>query len=180
MRNLVRIFVALAAILLTVSVGLALAHDHRPPKSMLFSGESRQAGRTLHYTWIRPYNANSCLVSFAHGVLRFPKPIPYRIGDQARIRLRKPSAPTYVELEAWNRVSKKGRPKGDPTPIPFRLEPHLVDGAIAAWDIVFVLPAGEKHFYMLATADWPDEDGCHPPPDVGSQYVIWQFHLRAR
>jgi hypothetical protein len=171
----------LAAVVLAcvVSGPSALGHDHRRPTSVLLSGEERQRGEVLRSGWIRPFDERMCVVTFADFPPSFPDPVPYEVGEQARIRLRKPAAPTYVELLAWKRVDGNGRVKGEPIPIPFHLQPRVENGEIRAWDAVFTLPPGQKHFYLLATADWRDEEGCVPEPDIGGQYVTWKFHLAA-
>lgn len=86
-----------------------------------------------------------------------------------------------MEIEAyrWRGVKKNGYAKGEPSPLPWLLRPHRVNGEVRAWEVVVGWPATSDHLYFGVTAYWADEEGCSGSPDLGSQYVAWTFQAKA-
>lgn len=161
----------------------AAASDHAVPRAILKIDDDRQMGSVYDSQWIAPDSEDErfCSTTFESSLNRFPRRtlvFPESV-NQGRIRIRKPTRPTEVLLQAWKKVDSKRRPTGDPTAIPFMVSPHIVDNETRAWDITFILPTSTS-IYLEIEAGWSDEEGCVPPPDIGSQYVIWRFHARRR
>lgn len=158
----------------------AHAEDHVGPRAVLVSAETRQTGRAYHSDWIRETrDGKACLLSGGSGSLTVPRqPVPQEADEAIVVRLKKSAGPREVQVRRWPRVDEHGDVTGEPTPVPFLLKPHAVDGDVRAWDVVVapILQAG--HVYLDVAGWWADEDGCWPPPDLGSQYKAWLFHLR--
>lgn len=170
---------ALAQATLLSLIAPAHAHDHVGPRAALVSGETRQPGRSYHSDWIRPTrDGRACLLSGGSGTLKVPKAVAHEAHEAVIVRLHKSALPREVEVRRWPRVDEHGMVTGDPTPVPFSLKPHVVDGAARAWDVVVAPTPQTEDVYLDVAGYWADEDGCSRPPDLGSQYKAWLFHLR--
>ena len=173
-----RALICLAVFLMALGVP-ARAHDHRPPKADLRVGGKVQTGHRYHADWVRrTRDPRFCLATFAIGYPTFPKALPHAPGDSVVVRLHKKAAPLEVEVQRWSAVDDDGHASGTPTPLPWSLRPHLVDGKIRAWDVVVVWPATLDHLYLGVAAYWADQEKCAGEPDLGSQFVAWTFHLK--
>lgn len=169
--------VVVAAIML-LSVAVARAADHRAPRATLRVGDEIRNGRLYHSDgWARKAkDPRFCVATFGTGFPTFGKPIVYPLGEELVIRLHKSAPPVEVEVQTWPRVDEDGMARGTPSPVPWVLRPY-VDGNVRAWELVISPPVTAGHVYLGVGAYWPDEDGCSPPPDLGSQYAAWTFHL---
>jgi hypothetical protein len=177
MRRLVLVLAALS-----LSLGSsASAHDHRAPRASLRVAGQVQGGLQYHADgWARQSNEPGfCVVTFATGFPKFRKALTLEVGDETVVRLHKKAMPLELEVQRWPRVDKSGRAAGTPSPLPWTLRPHIVDGEVRAWEVTILAAATEGHVYLGVGAYWPDEDGCSQQPDLGSQYAAWTFHLVA-
>lgn len=126
-----------------------------------------------------PEDDRFCVTTFTNSLDTFPSrelAIPAD-ATEATVRLRKKAAPTSVHMQRWNRVGRRMQPKGTPSEVPFVLSPHTVDGTVRAWDVTFALPEANR-LYLQLEASWPDDEGCVPQPDTGSQHATWRFNAR--
>ncbi len=154
----------------------ATAHDHRPPRTSLQVGGGKQHGQRVHSLWVKRANEKYCDVMDRNGQLTFPPAVRSTATDVGSIVFKKKEMPLEVSLRAWTRVDKDGQPDGEAIPVPHLLLPTEGD---AGWQIRFPLPPSSGHLYLLAEANWADEEGCSPDPDLGSQYAAWSFHVRS-
>lgn len=156
-----------------------LADDHRRPSAVLVTTNDRQAGRIISMSWARRVTREECIITDGTSSLTFPRAVRTRPGEVVRVRLKKDEIPTEFAVESWRSVRANGTPRGEPKPIPALLSPRRRDGRIVRWVLRFRLRDGYGHSYLHVTAHWKDETGCHPPPDLGSQYASWSFHVRS-
>ena len=177
MRSVVVAALALATLLWLIAP--THAHDHVGPRAVLVSSEASQPGRSYHSDWIRATrDGRACVLSGGSGILRVPKAVAHEAREAVIVRLHKPALPREVEVRRWPRVDEQGMVTGDPTPVPFSLKPHVVDGTTRAWDVVVAPRLQAEHIYLDVAGYWADENGCSQEPDLGSQYKAWLFHLR--
>ena len=169
---------AMLAVLLMTSE--ALADDHRRPSTALVAGSVRQKGRIVGMSWARRVSPSECIVTDGTNGTTFPHPLRYRTADQLSVRLRKDEMPVEYSVEAWRSVRRDGTPRGPSQLVPASMEPHMRDGQTVAWDLRFQSPYQLGHTYLMATAYWPDETNCWPPPDLGSQFASWTFHVKTQ
>lgn len=160
-------------------VGVAVADDHRRPRTSLITDLDRQSGRITHMVWARRVNPDECVVSEGTRPVTFPKAVRFRLGNAVSVRLHKDEMPVEFSVKAWRSIRRDGTPRGAGHPVPAVLTPKRRDGETVAWMLQFE-PAEAAHTYLQVTAYWRDETGCHPPPDLGSQSAAWSFHIRSR
>lgn len=161
--------------------GVALGHDHHPPRATLRIDGNVQKG-LLHHAdgWTYPSEEPGyCDVDFGSGFPRFRRAVVHEAGEEIVVRLHKNAMPLEVEVQRWPRV-EDGHAAGTPTPLPWVLRPRVADGQAQAWDVIVPLPVLDGHLYLGVGAYWADEDGCSPQPDLGSQYAAWTFHAKSR
>lgn len=172
---------ALAILLMSLPMRLGQTHDHREPRATAWVGNESQAGWIVHSSWTRAADRPGlCTTGGMHGSGAFPRrAIRYEwMSDVPTVRLHKPDPPVGWLAHAWTEVTKKGRPRGEPQEVRAALVPRIVDGKVTGWEVRLPQLA-EGHWYLRLEVSWRDEDGCMPQPDMGSQYMIWAFHIRA-
>lgn len=171
----------LALVIVMSFHGVALAHDHRPPRATLRLDGDVQKGLVYHADgWTYPSEEPGfCDVDFGWGPARFRNPLVHEAGERIVVRLHKTAMPLEVEVQRWPRV-EDGHAAGTPIPLPWVLRPKVVDGETAAWDVIVPIPVVDGHLYLGVGAYWADEDGCAAQPDLGSQYAAWTFHAKSR
>lgn len=170
-----------AAILFSLLVGQAEAHDHVPPTAVLRIGGIRQEGLRYHAEWVKPdRDPRFCITQFSDSWPSFSKPVPYSADDELVVRLRKPAMPIEVEAYRWDRIDSEGYGRGEPSPLPSFLRPVVVNGEARAWEVVVLPQRFSGHLYFGVSAYWADQDGCTSQPDLGSQGAGWTFHVRRR
>ncbi len=176
-----RLLLALSLILPSAIPHPAVAHDHRPPRATLLLEDGRQVGHAYHDQWLAqdPNEPEFCGASFGSGFPTFPSALEHRPGEPVVVRLHKDAVPMEIEAYRWRGVKKNGHAKGEPSPLPWVLRPHRVNGQVRAWEVVVGWPATSNHLYLGVAAYWADEEGCSGFLDLGSQYVAWTFHAKA-
>ena len=160
-------------------VGSAIGDDHRRPRSVLTTSQAHQKGRIISMSWARRVSVEECVISDGTNSLTFPKAIRSRPGEVVSIRLRKNEMPVEFSIEAWHSVRRDGTPRGSAKSMPAVLSPRRREGRVVAWTVNVPLRDRPGHTFMHVTAYWTDETGCHPPPDLGSQFASWSFHVRS-
>lgn len=167
--------------LLVAMLGVAVpvsAHDHRIPKSVLRVSHDKQPGLPVHSTWLKRVDEEYCDLSDRFAFPIFPAAVRAPVGEMASIELKKAAPPREFSLQAWLEVDAQGHPEGDPIPVAAILSPTPGAGQTRSWQLHFFPPPDTPHLYLLAEANWADEEGCSPQPDLGSQYSAWTFHVR--
>jgi hypothetical protein len=158
----------------------AVAHDHRPPlKALLTIGNDSSRGRPVSYGWIRPDRNDDrfCMATFADG-FGWPRARAYVAEETTgSILLPKSAPPLEVRFVAYLDGHSSG-PHGPSVPLPYVLRPATLETQPTAWTLDFMLPRTEEFFLELEAA-WRDEEGCTQEPDLGEQYVMWRWRLRA-
>ncbi len=169
--------IVLIATFALLSTGSAGAEDHRAPRARLVH-DPGQTGRYLYDDWVLRRRDGSCYREGGDNFLGFPASIRVERGERVRIRLKKDDPPIEWALEAWTEVNASGQPEGDPLQVAAGLTPHPPAKDIVAWDLNFLPPPTANHLYLRLQAFWTDDEGCVPPPDLGSQSAGWTFHVR--
>lgn len=150
--------------------GTAFAHDHRPPKMVLRSGEARQAGNLGTYCW-ESKRSGTCVDTSGYG---FPRGEIVASGRKARIRIRRDHKPSHESLHAWRHADEEGEPQGDGWGVPHRIHRRTWDGR-TVYDIIFRLPKKEGHLYLSLFARWKAREGRFGQGDAS-----YAFHLKLR
>ncbi|MEA2460811.1 MAG: hypothetical protein QOH90_988 [Actinomycetota bacterium] len=166
--------VAAATFLVTLLAGgspAAVAHDHRVPKAVLFTGSDRQVGREAGSTWIW-WDGHYCVnqISDAAGIFQKDSAL-LKPEAKIRIRLAKAQRPEQLEIRAWRRVHD-GRAVGAGSPVDYVLKTHLHRGR-KVWVASFT-PDVRSDYFLKVDGFWPDHSRCG-----GMQSASWQFHVRA-
>lgn len=168
---------AAAAVAAVVATAIpAAAHDHRPPRTQLRSGDTIQAGRQGSYCWTsageEPGTAETLCVDY---ISSFPRAKRVRSGAWASIHFKTPNEPTDTSLSYWGKVDENGFPVGNARSIDHGVVPVRRDDEIVAYRARFRLPQRRSHMYISAFGTWDDQDA-----DAGPQDSTWTFHLRVR
>lgn len=131
-------------------------------------------------SWARRVTLEECNVTFGDAPITFPRALRHPFADSpVFVRLRKDEMPVEYQIEVWRSIRRGGSPRGSSVSIPAALAPQWRDGTIVAWDLQFQPPYSSGHLFLMVTAYWPDETNCLPPPDLGSQFGSWTFHMRS-
>ncbi|MGH2747435.1 MAG: hypothetical protein ACRDKB_05875 [Actinomycetota bacterium] len=83
------------ASVLALAPGVAMGHDHRPPKTVLrHQGEPVQDGYLHQYCWVIAVEDDIATTECGDNVWDFPRRRLVDPGDRLVIRIRKPTRPT--------------------------------------------------------------------------------------
>lgn len=160
---------------LAIAPGVAMGHDHRPPKTVLrHQGKPVQDGYLHQYCWVIEVEDDIATTECVDKVWDFPRRRLVDPGDRLVIRIRKPTRPTDFAVQAWPRRGDEFTgPAGDPESLPVTLRRRMVDGKIVAWNVVFTVDQEDRHYFIRAGGFWPDEQGAE-----ANQDAFWLFHVR--
>jgi hypothetical protein len=151
------------------------AHDHRPPRTLLTTGNTEQRGRQGSYCWVaagpEPDTWEEACIDMIPG---WPEAKRARAGRAATIRIFKRAAPRNVSVSYWRDVDRNDFPQGEQRFLNFNVESKRVDGR-RVHDVHLRLPRRTGHAYLELFATWPDEEGSGRNQDS-----FFQFHLRLR
>lgn len=177
-----RVALALTCVLAAVvPASAARAHDHRRPRAVLLVDSNRHALYHYESVWLYRLDEKSCIQDHEKNHDRFPQAIPVASSTSVVVRVRKPSAPTFISIQEWSRVDDDGAPAGQPYPVPFLVVPLTSGSNVIGWELVLMPTRQRRHHFVQVALDWRDEDGCHNfAPDLGSQWMIWRAHLKTR
>ena len=148
---------------------ISWAHDHKPPRSVLHSGTTKQKGKPAGFCWSNEEHSLFC----ADPVPTYPKPVSLR-RERVFVRLHKQQRPHERGVWLWAK-NRKGRPKGEHKDLPSTLVKHRKRNGRVAWDVHFVLSKRCRYLYVLVWGAWDDEEGNNVEQDAG-----WRFLLKRR
>jgi hypothetical protein len=154
---------------------LALAHDHRVPKTVLMEGHQElQAGiKVYEFKWIYPSTGTICAFQYATLVTRFRAADTVVAGSKLRVRILKTQRPRSFDILAYKRVNENEIPIGKGRALPVTLRRVLQEGETVAWDAVFRVDRPNRDYYLISEGHWKDVEGCG-----GDQYAYWSFHVQ--
>lgn len=148
----------------------APAHDHRPPKTVLRSGDARQRGNLGTFCWSEE-GGGQCVDTSGYG---FPFGEDVGAGRRVRIRVRRDQKPENTHLHAWRHVDDEREPQGDGWGIPHRVKKRTW-GDRTVYDIIFRAPNKGEHAYLSLDADFDVRPG-----KFGAGDANYNYHLRLR
>jgi hypothetical protein len=153
------------------------AHDHKPPRSVLFVQKADQKGILGTYCWIAPgEKPDTYTQQCIDAIPTWPRAVKADPGKRTRVRYYSATEPEDLTIAYWTHVDGNGNPTGDATTFETKLEPFRNDaGEIVAWDLVFRLPASGRHLYIHAAGYWQDQDGTGDQQDAS-----WTNHVKLR
>jgi hypothetical protein len=154
--------------------GVALGHDHRPPRASLRHGSLFQEGRLLRYHWSSVTDDGGCVSSLIVAREGYPHPpLPVEPGRlRARIRLSRPDRPVALEVVARETNSEGSR--GTRRRVAVTLRPRRPNGEVIGWTAV-LRSRVEGALFLRVTGAWRDREGCRGP-----QRATWTFYVAAR
>ena len=167
---------SLAALALALSLvpAPAVAHDHRPPRSVLRSPGDRQVGRPWSYGW-ESTDGEFCQSVIADGIPNYRrKAMTWRPHRKIHLRLFKRHRPTRLVIRMYQRLDDDGHLAGKHRRASYRLQRARREGR-RFWIAGFYGPSKARHLYLAIHVEYEDVDGCG-----GTQSMELAFHLRRR
>ncbi len=153
MRKLIVISVALGVLFAATQAGAGQNVNRKsPPRlSLRYQGDVVQRARPFTFCWSHSEGDGSGTGMCADGFPRYPRAARVETPAKMVLRIHYPAKPNEWFLHAYRHIVRHqhyDETVGDPEEIPFRLRPHRVNGRNKAWNLVFRLREGIRHYYL--------------------------------
>lgn len=151
----------------------AFAHDHVTPQTVLLAnGETLQRGRHWSGCWTTRFPDGTFATGCRDGFPQFPKVDVVEPATRVTIRILKSQRPADLLIEAWRKTDRYGFVTGTGENLTYkRRRVRLADGV--AWDFSFTVLAPRRHYYLLVTGLWRDQEGASEMQDAS-----WALHIQ--